>query len=166
MSSLAHVLVGRVVSPVLAAADTLMRLPAASADGLARVREFEAKNLERPQDAITTHHILHGGLYIRTITMPAGCELTGALIKIPTLLVFNGDALVSNGDVTEHFQGYHLIPASAGRKQAFAAHRATTLTMIFPTSAKTVEEAEAEFTDEADRLFSRHAENVINITGE
>jgi hypothetical protein len=38
--------------------------------------------------------------------------------------------------------------------------------MSFKTNARTVEEAEAEFTDEADRLFSRKGENVTVITGE
>jgi hypothetical protein len=39
--------------------------------------------------------------------------------------------------------------------------------MLFPTKAKTVEEAEAEFTDEADRLLSRHQEfqDLVTITG-
>jgi hypothetical protein len=40
--------------------------------------------------------------------------------------------------------------------------------MTFKTDARTVEEAENEFTEEADRLMSRHeaATNHINITGE
>jgi len=40
--------------------------------------------------------------------------------------------------------------------------------MVFATKAQTVEEAEDEFTDEADRLLSRNAsaKNSIIITGE
>ena len=39
--------------------------------------------------------------------------------------------------------GYHVIPASAGRKQVFVAHADTDLTMLFPSHAATVEDAEA-----------------------
>ena len=44
----------------------------------------------------------------------------------------------------------------------------TRVTMIFPTTARTVEEAEAEFTEEADGLCSRRdpTSNHVVITGE
>jgi hypothetical protein len=64
--------------------------------------------------------------------------------------------------------GYHVLPAAAGRKQALLARADTHLTMIFATRATSVAEAEAEFTDEADRLASRRQgrRNVVIITGE
>lgn len=141
-------------------------IPASSLVGISRVRELERNNLERPQQPITTHHLIHAGLYVRTITIPANTLLTGALIKRSTVLHFDGDATVTVGDDVMRLTGRHVIPASAGRKQAYLTHKDTTLSMSFATSAKTIEEAEAEFTDEADQLFSRHGENVINITGE
>ena len=42
----------------------------------------------------------------------------------------------------------------------------THLTMLFPTRAQTIEEAEREFTDEADSLFSRSGVNHSVVTGE
>lgn len=44
----------------------------------------------------------------------------------------------------------------------------TTVTMIFPTAAKTIEQAEEEFTDDTDKLFSRSnpSRNEVIITGE
>lgn len=133
---------------------------------LDRVRAFEQANLARPQVPITTHHLLHAGLYARTITIPDGVVLTGALIKIATVLVLSGDAILNRGDQGQRFTGYHVIPASAHRKQAILAMADTHLTMLFQTDAKRVEDAEAQFTDEADLLFSRRGENVIIITGE
>ncbi len=59
-----------------------------------------------------------------------------------------------------------MFAASAGRKQAYIAHKDTFLTMSFKTNAKTVEEAEAEFTDDHERLMSRNGVNKIVITGE
>lgn len=115
-----------------------------------------------------TWHVLHGDMYARTIRIPAGVMLTGALIKVPTMLVINGDVTVYANDQEIRATGYHVVPASAGRKQAFMAHADTDLTMIFASLAGSVHEAEEEFTDEADRLMSRQegSVNYVNITGE
>lgn len=123
--------------------------------------------MQAPQLPIATHHVIHGGLYARTIRIPAGTLLTGAEIKRATLLIFNGHASIAVDDGTIELVGYHVLPASAGRKQAFLAHADTDLTMIFPTAAMTVEACEAEFTDEAHLLMSRHSDrNTVTITGE
>lgn len=138
-------------------------------DAIARVSKLEQKILGLPQVQIYTHHVLHAGMYARTITIPAGVVLTGALIKRPSLLVVSGDVLVSRGDDDGlRITGTAVLPASAGRKQAFVTYAETTVTMSFPTSAKTVEEAEAEFTDDTDMLMSRKDPelNSIIITGE
>lgn len=143
-------------------------IPAMSSDAVAKVRELEGVLRELPQVEIATEHVLHSGMYARTIRMPAGIMLTGVFIVIPTLLIVNGHATAYIGGEAIDLVGHQVIPASAGRKQAFIAHADTDLTMVFATKAKTVEEAEAEFTDEAHLLFSRKpgAINRINITGE
>lgn len=133
---------------------------------IAQVREFERMNLQRAQVPIATHHLIHAGVYARTITIPAGVVLTGALVKRATILILDGDAMVSRGDHCARFAGYHVLPASAQRKQAFYAYADTFLTMLFATQAQSVEQAENEFTDEADMLMSRHGENTVLITGE
>jgi hypothetical protein len=140
-----------------------------SPGAIARITELEKVILRLPQVDIHTHHVLHAGMYARTITIPAGVVLTGALIKCPTLLVVSGDALVSRGDDDGvHITGTVIMPASAGRKQAFIAYADTTVTMTFPTQAMTIEQAEAEFTDDTDMLISRRGPdlNTIIITGE
>lgn len=142
------------------------RLPATGPAALAQVRALEATLLALPQVAIATHHVLHGGMYARTVAIPAGVVLTGALIRIATLLVIDGDVLVHAEGEPMHLTGRHVVPASAGRKQAFVALAETHLTMLFPTRATTVAEAEDEFTDEAGLLFSHAGINRITITGE
>lgn len=141
-------------------------LPSMSSQDLQRVKDLEKIVLLAPQSQTTTFHIIHGGMYARTLKIPSGMVLTGALIKIATILIVNGDATVYIGNGTMRLTGYHVLPASAKRKQAFVAHEDTYLTMIFPTTAKDTLEAEAAFTDEADKLFSRNYENEIIITGE
>ena len=144
------------------------RIPAMSKQAIDKVRELEAITRELPQVEIATDHVLHGGMYARTICIPAGSVLTGALIRVPTLLVFDGNATVNAGDEAVTLVGYHVLAASAHRRQAFLAHEDTRLTMVFATQAQTVTEAEDEFTDEAHLLISRNpdAVNRITITGE
>lgn len=149
-----------------ALATATAHIPTMSREAIDRVRSFEALALAQPQVDIRTMHVIHGGLYARTIRIPAGVVLTGAEIKLATLLVVNGHVRVTVGDDAHEIEGYHVVAASQGRKQAFLALADTDLTMIFPTSVSTVEEAENQFTDEADQLFSRRGENVVVITGE
>ena len=144
------------------------RITEMSLEAIQKVNALAAISFECPQEDIETHHAIHGGMYARTISIKAGVMLTGALIKVPTMLVINGDVTVFADNESFRLTGFHAIPASAHRKQAFIAHADTAMTMLFTTSATTVAEAENEFTDEADQLMSRaeDAKNFIIITGE
>lgn len=130
-------------------------VPAMSGDAVANVARLEAAVLERAQVDMPVDHFLHGGVYARTVLVPSGVLITGALIKVPTVVIVRGDALIYVGDESHRLTGYAVLPAAAHRKQAIYALEHTHLTMIFPTSAATVEDAEAEFTDEVDKLQSR-----------
>lgn len=139
-----------------------------SSEAIDKVRALEDITAQMAQVDISTWHVLHGGMYSRTIEIKAGVVLTGALVKVPTVLAISGDVSFLADDQEVRVKGYAVIPANPNRKQAFIAHEDTWLTMSFATQATTVEDAEDEFTEEADRLMSRHgsAINHINITGE
>jgi hypothetical protein len=111
-----------------------------------------------PQIDIPTEHLLHGGMYARTIRVPAGTVLEGAEIKIPTLLVVHGYAQfrLERGDLVVN--GFGVLAGSAGRKTIMWAQSDVEMTMVFPTQAETVDEAEREFTDDFERLMSRRSE--------
>lgn len=141
-------------------------LPAMSKAGIEKVRRLEDAQRNLPQIEIETTHHLHAGLYSRTIRMPAGASVTGALIKIPTLLNISGHVEVFIGDECIELNGYYTLEAAAGRKQAYRSYKETWLTMSFATDAKTVEEAEAEFTDETELLLSRRQGKNLAIGGE
>ena len=126
-----------------------------SAAAIDRVRRLESLASTLPQVAIGTDHVFHAGVYARTIKVPAGVMITGVLIKIPTLLIVQGDAVVHIEDGALELRGYNVVPAGAGRKQAFVALTDTHLTMIFATDALDVDAAEREFTDELDKLTTR-----------
>lgn len=144
------------------------RIAAMSRDAIEQVRRLEGAALALPQVPIETTHVLHAGLYARTIRVPAGVLITGALIKIATLVIVDGDVLMHVEGGPVRLEGHHVLPAAAGRKQAFLARADTHITMIFATAARSVAEAEREFTDEIDSLAShRDGEvNRITITGE
>jgi hypothetical protein len=142
-------------------------LPALTPGMLRKVAALEELVLAQDQVQIPTDHVLHGGMYARTIVMPKETVLTGALMKRATLVIATGSVAVLAGEEWLELEGYNVLPASAGRKQVFVSRSPVIITMLFPTQAKTVEEAEAEFTDEADRLLSRRQDaNTILITGE
>ena len=146
---------------------TRSAIAAMTPEAIDKVRQLEARTAELEQVEIPTDHVLHGGMYARTIKIPAGVLLTGAHIKRSTMLVISGHVTVFVGDGSIEITGYQVLPASAGRKQAFLAHTDTFVTMLFPSEAATVEAAENEFTDEADRLLSRRqACESITITGD
>ena len=118
------------------------------------------------QIEIETHHTIHGGLYTRTIKLNKNEILASVIIKIPTTLIVSGKIIIYSGDDEVKVSGYNVIPASEGRQQIMKAIEETTITMMFPTMANTVEDAEAEFTDYSDLLMSRFNKNNTIITGE
>lgn len=139
-------------------------VPAMSNDAVSKVAALETLCRTLPQVEIATSHTIHGGIYSRTILIPAGVIITGALIKCATTLVAYGHAHVYIGDGSALIEGYQVLPASANRKQAIHAIEDTYLTMLFPTAAKTIQEAEQEFTDEAELLASRLPTSINHIT--
>lgn len=145
----------------------LNALPPTSPLRLAAVQRLESMLSEQPQAEIPTEHVIHGGMYARTVRLPQDAVITGCLYTVPTMLTVNGHAMVLAGDGWTELDGYNVFPASVGRKQVFVALGPVEITMVFATKAKTVAEAEAEMTDESESLLSRSVgENVVSITGE
>ena len=142
---------------------TIHTIPSMSRRAVAMVDVLEEEIRKLPQVELETLHTIHGGVYTRTIMIPQGVVITGVLIKIPTTIIVSEDTTVFVGSEARRLRGYHVMPASGHRKQAFYAHRDTWLTMLFGTDARSVEEAEERFTDYAETLGSRHPDAVNNI---
>lgn len=142
-------------------------LPAPSAEALEKIIAVESAAMQREQLHFQTEHVIHAGMYARTVRLKPGTLIVGALIKIPTILVVHGCAIVFAGDQWYRIDDYQVIPASAGRKQIFVALATTEITMMFPTKAMSVSDAEQEFTDEMEKLVSRRDgdDDIIVITG-
>lgn len=130
-------------------------LPSMNETGIGVAIAAEEMMLQQPQVDIPVTHALHGGMYHRTIMIPAGVALTGALIRVATLLIIDGDVEVFTGSDVATIEGRQVMECQPHRKQVFLAHTDTHMTMVFPTKAATVEDAENEMTIEAARLQSR-----------
>lgn len=145
----------------------LASLPATTPELLARINVLQGELVGNEPVNVPTQHVIHAGMYARTIVVPKEMVLVGALLKRATLVIVTGSAAVLAGEEWLELEGYNVIPASAGRKQVFVSYSPVIITMLFPTQARTVEDAEAEFTDEAVSLLSRRQDaNAVVITAE
>ena len=134
----------------------LDELPVTSGDSLRQTREFESHQLQAGEQLdLETLNVIHAGVYARTIKIPAGVVITGALIKIPTVLIIHGSMKLTVGDKCISVDGFACFKCPAGRKQIMVAKTDCFVTMTFATKAKTVREAEDEFADEGDLILSR-----------
>lgn len=139
-------------------------IPTMSSESVAKAKEVEEKLLSLPQLPLTTDHVLHSGVYSRTVFIPKDVVISGALVKRSVNLIISGHVLVYLGDNKGvEYSGHVILQAMAHRKQVFIAKEDTYLTMYFATEATTIEQAESEFTDEVDLLMSRKPEGVNNV---
>lgn len=123
-------------------------LPACSKHDLALMDKVIDEVKKLPPIDIAINQLFHAGLYVRTCFVPEGSVIVGALIKVPTVVTISGHCKATVGSKTVEVDGYVVLKADAGRRQAFVALEDTYITMSFSTKAKTFAEAEREFTDE------------------
>lgn len=116
------------------------------------VSRFEEAAIGLPQVHIETTHLLHGGMYARTIRIPANTMLTGALTSCDNVCIVSGDITVTTDDGPCRLTGFNVLPAVAGARRAGITHAETHWTTVIPTQASTVEAAESDLTSEPQRL--------------
>lgn len=126
-----------------------------TSEQIAAINDFIERHKDDPQVELRTEHHLHAGVYSRTIYVPAGVVVAGVLVKVPTQLIIAGHCILTDGGEDRELNGYHVLDGAAYRQAATLAIEPTAYTMLFATDAETVEEAENEFTNEADRLLTR-----------
>lgn len=115
-----------------------------------------------------TEHQVHGGIYTRTIRLPAGTVGAAVKYKVPTTLIIEGSCDVwSNGELT-HVDGYSVFRGSADRQIAFVTHTDIKMSMMFATTLTDIAEIQKQFTDEHELLvpLSNADAHVVLITGE
>lgn len=127
-------------------------LPPCSVEDQKAVEGIVSVLLQSKEVQVPVGHFIHAGCYARTCLVQKGSAIVGALITIPTVVIVSGRCEVTAGPAVRLVDGFAVLKAAAGRRQAFFAHEDTFITMVFATQAKTVAEAEKEFTDEWELL--------------
>ncbi len=122
---------------------------------VAAVSTLENLLLTLPQIDLGTRILLHGGMCARTILIPAGTVLTGALTNLDNVSVVYGDITVTTDEGAQRLTGFHVLPAKAGAKRAGVAHADTFWAMVWPTELTDLEEIENEITPESGKLQTR-----------
>ena len=77
---------------------------------LAQLNEINKLILAQPQIELTTEHIIHGGMYARTIRLAPSTKMMGSLIMQATILIVHGDCSVLIGDSRIELTGFNVIP--------------------------------------------------------
>lgn len=136
-------------------------LPALSSNEA--VAKAEAFALTLPQVDLQTQHLVHGGMCARTIFIPAGTFLTGALTEMDNVCVMFGDIEVTTDDGPVRLVGFHVLAAKAGAKRAGRTFADTWWTTVWPTKLTEIADIEDEMTREAAKLQTRRLiEHVVN----
>lgn len=121
----------------------------------ASVALIEQAALQLPQVDLSTTMLAHGGMCARTILIPAGTLLTGALTNLPNLCVMVGDITVTTDEGPKRLTGFHVLPAAPGAKRAGIAHADTYWTTVWRTELTDPQAIEDEMTDETGLLQTR-----------
>lgn len=120
-----------------------------------RVSQLEAMVLTAPQVDLQTEHKLSGGMYARTIFIPAGTVLTGATHKRDHINVMVGDITVSTDEGMRRLTGFNVLETKAGMKRCGFAHADTQWTTISRTDLTVIGDIEDELVVESERLQTR-----------
>lgn len=119
------------------------------------VRALESIMLQLPQRKLDVSHVVHGGMCARSMFIPAGTVLTGALTNCDNICVVFGDITVTTDDGPQHIVGFHVLPAKAGAKRAGVTHGDTWWTTIHCTEYTDIAAIEDEMTSESSMLLTR-----------
>jgi hypothetical protein len=120
------------------------------------IDRLEGHILTEPQVNFETTHALSGGMYARTITIPAGVVLTGAAHKKDHLNIMRGDITVWTEAGMQRLTGQHVLPTKAGAKRVGFAHSETLWTTICATELTDLAAIESELVEEPEKLQTRN----------
>lgn len=98
----------------------------------AAILELEKAILNEEQEHVEPIHTIHAGMYARTVTVPQGMMLTGAIYKYDHIEIMSSGKLLVTTDngSSRMLTGFNIIPALSGKKRAAFAVEDTTWTTI------------------------------------
>jgi hypothetical protein len=120
------------------------------------VRRLEAALLRCPQVDLQTTHALSGGVYARTVFIPAGTVVTGATHKKNHICIIDGDVETILDGTKQRITGRVILNGQKGVKRAVYAHDDTLWTTVCRTDLIDIADIEAELVEEPEQLQTRH----------
>jgi hypothetical protein len=115
-----------------------------------KILEYEEIAKQLPQVDIPVLHHIHGGMYGREITIPAGTVITGQLYKFDHFdIMIEGDITVST-DTGERkrLTGFNIFKGMMGKKRAGYAHKDTRWITFHAFEGDSGEEIQSYITSE------------------
>lgn len=100
-----------------------------------QIERLELTMRDMPQAEVPTDHTFGPGFYARTITIPAGCTLTGKVHATEHIfMVSKGDITLVTEDGSRRVQAPFQVVCRPGLKRAGYAHTETVCTNIHITA--------------------------------
>ncbi len=130
-------------------------LTASSGPTREQVNRFEGLLRQVPQIDFGAMHCLSGKVYVRSIFIPAGAALTGAVHKTDHVNIVLGDIMVSTDEGMQRITGFQILPTKAGMKRVGVALADTHWATCCATSQSEIEAIEDELVEDAHLLQTR-----------
>jgi hypothetical protein len=126
-----------------------------------RVLAFEQEQLKKPQVEIPVEHNFFPGGYARTIRVPAGTELTGAIHKYQNFnLLVSGELLIIAEDGPMHLKAPAQFWSPPGVKRVGVMLTDVVWTTVLATELTDVDEIKAKFTCNSEHEYLAFIESL------
>lgn len=136
-------------------------LNAVTNDSLNCINSIVAYMLENTQQVqIKIDQDLLGSFYARHCLVPKDVVIVGALLKVPTVVIIDGDCIVYDGQKTKRITGYKILAGQAYRQSVFRAIEPTHITMIAMVKSSNVDDVQKEITDQH-LLLTNHRKELL-----
>lgn len=132
--------------------ETLAVLSNPSAESIDR---YESYLYKLAQVDFQTTHTISGGLYSRTIFIPAGVSLVGATHSKDHVNVMVGDITVTTDTGMKRITGFNVFPTKAGMRRVGYAHSDTYWTSVIRTDETELSKIEEDITPDSQKLQTR-----------
>jgi len=123
---------------------------------LEKIDEYEQLMGQMPQVDLQTTHSISGGVYSRTIFIPAGVSLVGATHSKDHINVMCGDITVTTDDGMKRLTGYNVFATKAGMRRVGYAHTDTYWTSVIHTTETEISKIEGDITPDSHKLQTRN----------
>lgn len=117
-----------------------------------KVSEYEKLLGQMPQVDLSTVHTVSGGVYSRTIFIPAGVSLVGATHSKDHTNIMFGDITVTTDDGMKRLTGYNVFATKAGMRRVGFAHTDTYWTSVIQTTETEMSKIEEDITPDSHKL--------------